>query len=112
MPGPTTPPIPAVLVLCEPLSSAPALCAALAELLARTGAQLAWCDVGNLDRPGVRAAGVLGRLRLAASDLGCALHVVRAPPRFVALVALLGLGDALPCTDRERRDPFATGAAS
>jgi hypothetical protein len=103
----TPPPLPVVLVLCEPLAGVPALCAMLADLVARTGAELVWCDVGNLRRPGLHAAGVIGRLRVTAGDLGCALQVVRAPRRFVVLVTVLGLGDALPCVGRDIGDPFA-----
>jgi hypothetical protein len=108
-------PIPVVLVLAEPLGGAPVdeLRGVLADLLASTGAASAWCDVRALQRPGVRAAGVLARLRLVADELDRSFLVVRAPRQFVALLELLGLCDALPCTtDRDDRDPFAADPGS
>ena len=108
-------PIPVVLVLTGPLGGAPvdALRGVLADLLASTGATSAWCDIRALQRPDVRAAGVLARLRLLADDMDRSFTVVRAPRRFAALLDLLGLCDALSCTtDRDDRDPFAAGPGS
>jgi len=108
--------VPAVLVLCEPLGGArpDALCAMLVELVTRTGADAACCDVRGLERPGLRAAGVLARLRLAADATGCTFVVLRAPQRFAELLRVLGLGTALPCAaaDADGCDPFAPEAGS
>ena len=114
-PPPPSKPIPVVLVLTEPLGGAPidALCGVLADLLASTGATSARCDIRALQRPGVGAAGVLARLRLVAREMDRSFVVVRAPRRFVALLDVLGLCDAVPCvTERDERDPFAAGPGS
>jgi anti-anti-sigma regulatory factor len=107
-------PSPVVLVLREPLTAAPidALRATLRDLVSRTGAVVACCDIRALERPGLRVAGVLARLQLEARGLGCTIRVVPASPRFVVLLELLGLDDLLPCDvrcdgcDRDGGDPF------
>ena len=79
----------------------------------RTGATSARCDIRALQRPGVGAAGVLARLRLVAREMDRSFVVVRAPRRFVVLLDVLGLCEAVPCvTEREERDPFAPGPGS
>jgi len=99
------PEVPAVLVLRDPLGAEAVLRACLTEGVARTGATDVRCDIRLLGTPGVHAASVLARLHLAARTSGCTFGVVGAAPRFVRLLALVGLGDVVAC--RPPRDPFA-----
>jgi len=98
-------PVPAVLVLRDPVGEVAALRACVTDLVAGSGAVEVRCDIRLLAAPGLAAAGMLAHLRLTAHELGCTFQVVGAPPRLARLLALVGLGDVVPCSSS--RDPFA-----
>ena len=73
----------------------PGLCARVRGVLARSGAEVALCDVR-----GVRADAVtvdaLARLQLAARRHACQVRLRNASGELLDLVAFLGLADVLP----------------
>ncbi len=76
----------------------------MSDVIAHTAATDVRCDIRLLGAPGLATAGVLATLRLAAREAGCTFRVVGAPPRFIRLLAIVGLDDVVPCW--QSRDPF------
>ena len=73
----------------------PGLCSRVCELLERTGAEVAVCDVGGV-QPDAVVVDALARLQLGARRHGCRVHLANASRDLLALVELMGLGDVLP----------------
>lgn len=80
-------------VLRAPLERAdlPRLCDQLRMLIARTGATVVVCDVGDCAEPDVVVVETLARLQLTARRAGAKLELARAGPELRLLLALLGL---------------------
>ena len=73
----------------------PGLCARVCELLERTGAEVAFCDVGGVDADAV-AVDALARLQIAARWHDCRVRLSNASTELRDLVAFMGLSDVLP----------------
>jgi anti-anti-sigma regulatory factor len=76
----------------------PALCARLTDFLRsydRSGAVVV-CDVAGIAEPSAVTVEALARLRLTARRLGADILVRGAPARLRQLLALTGLGEAIP----------------
>ena len=69
--------------------------ARVCELLERTGADVAFCDVGGADADAVTVE-ALARLQLAARRHGCQVRLRNASTELLDLVAFMGLRDVLP----------------
>src|SRR4051794_14448072 len=87
-----------VLVFGGPVTrdDLPGLCDNVCALLQASDAELILCDVGAVVDPDVAAVEALARLRIATRRLGRRMRVRNASPDFEALLAFMGLGDALP----------------
>jgi hypothetical protein len=83
----------------------PQLCEQLAMLVSFTSAEVVVCDVGDFAEPDVVLVDALARLALTARRLGARLELARASPRLQILLALIGLGLALPLAGDPRREP-------
>jgi hypothetical protein len=81
------------------------LCEQLGMLVAVTGAAVVICDVGDFAEPDVVLVDALARLGLTARRLGASLELARASPQLTLLLALIGLGHALPGAGHLRREP-------
>jgi ABC-type transporter Mla MlaB component len=73
----------------------PGLCDRVCELLARTGAGVALCDVSGVE-PDAVTVDALARLQLGARHHGCRVRLRNASPALLQLVAFMGLEDVLP----------------
>ena len=73
----------------------PGLCARVCELLERSRAEVALCDVSGIDPDGV-TIDALARLQLAARRYGCQVRLRNASPALLNLRAFMGLSDVLP----------------
>jgi ABC-type transporter Mla MlaB component len=73
----------------------PGLCRRVCELLERSGAELAVCDVRSVDADAV-TVDALARLQLAARRHGCQVRLRHASTELRALLAFMGLRDVLP----------------
>ena len=82
------------------------LCARIAGLLERCGADVAVCDVGAA-HPDAVTVEALSRLQLAARRAGCDLRLWNASRELRDLVALMGLVDVLPAEE----DPTPAASA-
>ena len=79
------------------------LCDRVCNLLASSDADVAICDVNEVQVDAV-TIDALARLQLAARRHGCRICVCgSASPELLALVEFLGLTDVLPCGEAERR---------
>jgi hypothetical protein len=83
----------------------PLLCDQLGMLIAGTGAVVVRCDVGDFPEPDVVLVDTLARLQLTARRLGAHIQLARASPRLQVLLALIGLGQAVPLAGDPRWEP-------
>ncbi len=74
----------------------PRLCARVQSLLERSDGEAVVCDVGDLAAADVGTLDLLARLQLTAGRSGARISLRGASPQLVELVALCGLGEALP----------------
>src|SRR4051794_22021790 len=81
----------------------PGLFARLCGLLAEHDPAVVLCDVGDCE-PDLVALDALTRLQLAARRRGCQVRLAGASGEMLALVAFLGLADALPADGVAQRD--------
>ncbi len=72
----------------------PELCDRVCALLERSGAGVAYCDVGGVE-PNAAVVDALCRLQLAARRHGCEVRVRNASADLLDLVAFMGLCDVL-----------------
>jgi ABC-type transporter Mla MlaB component len=77
----------------------PGLCERVCGLLARSGADIALCNVRGI-RPDAVTIDALARLQLAARRHGCQVRLRHASDELLELVDFMGLTDVLP----DRRD--------
>jgi ABC-type transporter Mla MlaB component len=77
----------------------PGLCERVCVLLARSGADIALCNVRGI-RPDAVTIDALARLQLAARRHGCQVRLCHASDELLELVDFMGLTDVLP----DRRD--------
>src|SRR5581483_10407622 len=70
------------------------LCNRICGLLTRHRPSIAICDVRGVDADAV-TVDALARLQFAARRHGCRVHLRRASPELVGLVAFMGLADVL-----------------
>jgi hypothetical protein len=82
----------------------PELCDQLSRLIACTGAVVVICDVDAFAEPDVVLVDTLARLQLTARRLGASIQLARASPRLQILLALIGLGHAVPLAGHLRRE--------
>jgi ABC-type transporter Mla MlaB component len=75
----------------------PALCERVRVLLEGSDAKLVVCDVGALVDPDAVIVDALARLQLAARRLGRRICLRHACVELQGLLALMGLGEVLPC---------------
>jgi ABC-type transporter Mla MlaB component len=75
-------------------SDLPGLSERVSELVARSGAAVALCDVSAAE-PDAVTVDALARLQLAARRSGCEVRLCGAPSRLRELLAFMGLGDVL-----------------
>jgi ABC-type transporter Mla MlaB component len=73
----------------------PGLCDRVCDLLAASGATVAYCDVRSVD-PDAVTVDALARLQLAARRHGCQVRLRNASPQLHQLLAFMGLCDVLP----------------
>jgi ABC-type transporter Mla MlaB component len=73
----------------------PGLCQRVCVLLARSGADVALCDVRGVD-PDAVTVDALARLQLAARRSGCQVRLRHPSSELRELVAFMGLRDVLP----------------
>ena len=79
------------------------LCDRVCALLTASGAELALCDVCDVE-PDAVAVDALARLQLAARRNGCQVRLSGASPELCALVEFMGLADVI-CTGRPVTPP-------
>ena len=72
----------------------PGLCERVCDLLATSGAGLAFCDVRGVE-PDAVTVDALARLQLAARGYGCKVRLRHASDELTQLVAFMGLDDVL-----------------
>ena len=72
----------------------PGLCGRVCDLLATSGAGLAFCDVRGVE-PDAVTVDALARLQLAARGYGCKVRLRHASDELTQLVAFMGLDDVL-----------------
>ena len=77
-------------------STVAGLCARVAALLARVGAQAVVCDVERLGSPEPAALEALARVGLTAHRMGRSAFVCGACPRLQDLLVITGLDGVLP----------------
>ena len=70
------------------------LCDRVCALFTRTGAELAFCDVCDVE-PDAVAVDALARMQLGARRHGCQVRLRDASPELRELVAFMGLRDVL-----------------
>jgi ABC-type transporter Mla MlaB component len=73
----------------------PGLCQRVCDLLERSSADVALCDVSGID-PDAVTIDALARLQLAARRHGCRVRLRHASSALLELLAFMGLGDVLP----------------
>ena len=73
----------------------PVFCERVCALLARSGADVALCDVSGVDANAV-TIDALARLRLAARRQGCEVRLRNASGELLDLLAFMGLRVVLP----------------
>jgi ABC-type transporter Mla MlaB component len=73
----------------------PGLSERVCDLLDRSVAELAFCDVREVD-PDAVAVDALARLQLAAGRRGCEVRLCGASPQLLELLDFMGLTDVLP----------------
>ena len=73
----------------------PGLCERVCALVARSGADVALCEVRGVD-PDAVTVDALARLQLAARRHGCQVRLRRASNELRELLAFMGLRDVLP----------------
>ncbi len=83
----------------------PALCERARALLEGSEAGLAVCDVGTLVDPDAVTVDALARLQLTARRLGRLVRLRDACVELQELIALMGLGEVLPCDARSGLEP-------
>lgn len=91
-----------VLLLQGPIhrDDVPRLCKRVRLLLASSGAMRVVCDVGALNEPDVVTLEALARLKLTTLRLGKEMQLRHPCAELRDLLALAGLGEALPlCTE-------------
>ena len=76
-------------------SDLPGLCDRVCALLARSGADEAFCDVCGVESDAV-AVDALARMQLGARRHGCVVRLRDAAPELRELVVFMGLRDVLP----------------
>lgn len=72
----------------------PGLCERVRGLLGRAGAEIAFCDVSDVE-PDAVTVDALARLQLAARRRGCRVRLRHASSELRELVAFMGLTDVL-----------------
>jgi ABC-type transporter Mla MlaB component len=72
----------------------PGLCDEVCALLERTGADIALCDVSEVE-PDAVSVDALARIQLAARRRGCHARLQGASTELLELLAFIGLGDVL-----------------
>jgi len=77
------------------LTDLPGLCSRVCTLLERSGAALAFCDVGDVNADAV-TVDALARLQLAAHRHACQVRLRGATDDLRELVAFMGLQDVMP----------------
>ncbi len=75
-------------------SDLPGLCDQVCALLDRTGADIALCDVSEIE-PDAVSVDALARLQLAVRRRGCQARVRGASSELIDLLAFMGLRDVL-----------------
>lgn len=95
------------LVLSEPIArdDIPRLCERIRPLLDLAEHDPVDCDVGALGEPDAVSVEALARLQLTARRLGRRLRFRGACGELQDLVALVGLGEVLPCGPRSGLEP-------
>src|SRR5436305_7161381 len=88
----------------------PGLFARVCTQLAMEEPRVVVCDVSGCE-PDLVALAALTRLQLAARRRGCEIRLAGAGGEMLALVAFLGLREALPAADQVARGDEATGEA-
>jgi len=73
----------------------PGLCARVCELLGKSKASIALCDVSGVDVDAV-TVDALARLQLGAKRTGCRVRLCNASDELRELVTFMGLEDVLP----------------
>ncbi len=73
----------------------PGLCDRICALLARSGAEVAFCDVSGVG-PDAVTIDALARLQHAARRYCCQIRLRRASRELLELLAFMGLSDVLP----------------
>jgi ABC-type transporter Mla MlaB component len=73
----------------------PELCERVCELLERSNAGVALCDVSGVE-PDAVTIDALARLQLAAGRHGCQVRLRNASSELLELLAFMGLCDVLP----------------
>jgi ABC-type transporter Mla MlaB component len=73
----------------------PGLCDRVCALLREHGPGAVYCDVRDVPCDAV-TVDALARLQLAASRLGCRVHLCHACDELIELVSFMGLTDVLP----------------
>jgi ABC-type transporter Mla MlaB component len=73
----------------------PGLCDRVCELLTKTHAGVAFCDVSGVETDAV-TVDALARLQLGARRNGCQVRLRNASGDLLALLAFMGLSDVLP----------------
>jgi ABC-type transporter Mla MlaB component len=96
-----------VLVLSDPIAHAdiPALCERLRTLLRREAPGPVVFDVGALVDPDLITVDALARLQLTARRRGGRVRLRHASSRLEELLALVALGDVLPCGEESGFEP-------
>jgi ABC-type transporter Mla MlaB component len=110
--GPEEPPTPPVRAVGPPLEPSTnvlvisgqidpgdvaLLCERVRVLLKSCDADHVICDVGGLDDPDAGTVDALARLQLTARRLGSRIRLRNACGKLQNLLALMGLGDVVPC---------------
>jgi ABC-type transporter Mla MlaB component len=91
------PPTTVAFAIDGPIARAdlPGLCDRVCELLERSGAGVALCDVSGVVVDAV-TVDALARLQLAAARRGCRVRLRNASSQLQELVTFMGLSDVLP----------------
>lgn len=99
-----------VLVLDGPIaaSAVAGLCERVRTLLDGGDTEVVICDVGALTEPCAVTIDALARLQLTARRSGGSVRLRNASKELRGLLALLGLGDVLPSSDRDPVDPHTS----
>jgi ABC-type transporter Mla MlaB component len=82
----------------------PGLCERVCALVTESGAELALCDVCDVE-PDAVTVDALARLQLAAKRNGCRIQLRGASQELCGLIEFMGLSDVV-CTGVEARTPL------